>query len=80
MGQLKHLTHPDGSKVSYTYNDAQQLTGITDNLGNSIQYTLDLAGNRVAEKVRDPAGALTRQTTRVYDLLNRVAQVTGAQQ
>jgi hypothetical protein len=32
----------------------------------------------LAEQVKDPAGNLQRNITRVYDGLNRVQQVTGA--
>jgi YD repeat-containing protein len=78
VGQLTKATLPDGSHVTYTYDDAHRLTAIVDSLGNSIAYTLDPMGNRVSEQVRDPEGALTRQTTRVYDALSRLQQVTGA--
>ena len=35
-------------------------------------------GNRTNEQVKDPSGTLARQTTRVYDALNRLQTVTGA--
>jgi YD repeat-containing protein len=78
VGQLTKVTLADGSHVTYTYDDAHRLTAIVDSLGNGIVYTLDPMGNRVSEQVRDPEGALTRQTTRVYDALNRLQQITGA--
>jgi hypothetical protein len=37
-------------------------------------------GNRTTEQVKDPAGNLARQITRVYDALNRLQTVTGALQ
>ncbi len=77
VGQLKKVTQPDGSTITYTYDDAHRLTGIADSLGNSITYTLDPMGNRVKEQVKDPGGMLARQTTRVYDALNRLQQITG---
>ncbi|MFC5474687.1 hypothetical protein [Paraherbaspirillum soli] len=49
-------------------------------LGNSIAYTPDSMGNRFSEQVKDPSGALARQTSRVIDALNRLKQITGAQQ
>jgi hypothetical protein len=52
------------------------LTGITDNLGNSITYTLDLRGNRTQEQVKDATGTLARQVTRVFDSLSRLQQIT----
>lgn len=80
VGGLTQVTLPGGATITYTRDDANRLTGIADNLGNSIGYTLDLTGNRLSEQVRDPQGTLVRQTTRVFDQLNRVQQITGAQQ
>jgi len=80
VGQLLKATMPDGSYLSYSYDPAHRLKSIADNDGNSITYTLDLVGNRIAEKIKDASGTLARQTSRVFDSLNRLTQVTGAQQ
>jgi YD repeat-containing protein len=80
VGQLTLVTLPNASTVSYTYDPAHRLTNITDSLGNSIAYTLDNMGNRISEQVKDPSGALARQTSRVVDALNRIQQITGAVQ
>lgn len=80
VGQLTKVTHPDHSSLTYTYDAAHRLTGVADNLGNSIHYTLDGAGNHLKEEIKDPAGTLARQTTRVYDALNRLREITGALQ
>jgi YD repeat-containing protein len=79
-GQLKKVTMPDGTWVSYTYDDAHRLTNIVDSLGNSVVYTLDLTGNRLKEKVSDPGGTLRRQISRVFDDVNRVKEQTGGGQ
>jgi YD repeat-containing protein len=79
-GQLTGVTLPGGATLSYTYDAAHRLTAITDNAGNSIVYTLDAMGNRTSEQVKDSSGTLTRQIARVYDPLNRLKQITGAQQ
>lgn len=79
-GQLNQVGHPDGSFTSYTYDAAQRLTDVTDSVGNTIHYTLDNMGNRIKEEVKDPGGALARQTIRIYDALNRLQQVTGGAQ
>ena len=76
-GLLKKVTLPDNSYVSYGYDDAHRLTSITDNLGNSVTYTLDNSGNRTAEEVKDPSGVLVRTLSRIPDALNRIQQVTG---
>ncbi|MFZ6731830.1 RHS repeat protein [Undibacterium sp. Ji42W] len=80
VGQMTKVTLPDNSSINYVYDDAHRLTKITDNLGNSINYTLDVMGNRVNETVTDTGGNLTRQVSRVYDILNRLQTVTGAAQ
>ncbi len=80
VGQLTKVTMPNGSSLNYIYDDAHRITSVTDNLGNSIVYTLDAMGNRIAEQVKDPSGTLARQTTRVYDALSRLQQITGGQQ
>jgi YD repeat-containing protein len=80
VGQLKSVTNPDGTQVLYAYDNAHRLTAVTDSAGDSINYTLDAMGNRTTEQVKDPAGNLARQITRVYDALNRLQTVTGALQ
>jgi YD repeat-containing protein len=80
VGHLTQVTNPDNTAIYYSYDAAQRLTGIADNLGNSIAYTLDPMGNRVKEQILDSSGALSRQTSRVIDVLNRLQQVTGGQQ
>ena len=78
-GQLIQAALPDGSIVTYSYDGAHRLTGIQDNQGNRIAYTLDLMGNRTKEDVLDPAGTLAQTRIRIYDGLNRLTQEIGAQ-
>jgi YD repeat-containing protein len=80
VGQVKKATFPNGTWITYTYDAAHRLTGIADGAGNTVTYTLDNAGNRIAENTTDPSGILTRQITRVYDTLNNLKQTTGATQ
>ena len=90
-GLLKKATLPDGSYLTYTYDNAHRLTDIQDNLGNKVHYDLDSMGNRVKETYWDSSSAtlpnesvsttgLHRKITRVYDALNRLQTVTGAAQ
>jgi len=77
-GQLLTLTLPDATTVQFTWDPAHRLKKVTDQAGNSITYTLDNAGNRIAEEVKDPGGTLTRAITRSFDALGRVQQQVGA--
>jgi RHS repeat-associated protein len=71
-GLLKKVTLPDASFIAYTYDGAHRLTQITDALGNKTVYTLDAMGNRTAENSYDPANALHRTHTRVFNTLNQL--------
>lgn len=77
-GQLSRATLPNGYQVSYSYDAAQRLTGATDNRGNSVTYTLDDAGNRLREEVKDASGAIALVTGRIINNLNKVAAVQGS--
>lgn len=77
-GNLTKVTRPDGAWLLYQYDAAIGLIAIEDRLGNSIDYELDVMGNRVAEWVTDPNGALKRELQRVYDGFNRLHKDLGA--
>ena len=77
-GLLEQLTLPDGSSLSYAYDDAHRLTQVSDGLGNKIVYTLDAMGNRTAENSYDPSGTLHRIHTRVINTLNELYQEVNA--
>jgi YD repeat-containing protein len=79
-GQLSQVTLPDGTVTRYAYDDAHRLVSITDGAGNAVVYTLDGAGNRIGEQIKDASGTLLRSVTRSIDALNRVQSVTGAPQ
>src|SRR5277367_6284449 len=77
-GLLKTVTLPDSSTINYTYDGAHRLTNITDGAGNSISYTLDNMGNRIAENSYDPSSTLHRTHTRVFNALNEISQDVNA--
>ena len=79
VGQLTKVTLPDLSYLSYSYDPAHRLTGMQDNLGNSISYGLDAMGNRTLEEIFDPANVRVQKRTRDYDSLNRLFHEFGAQ-
>jgi len=77
-GQVTRAMLPDGSSLRFGYDTAYRLTSIVDHRENRVDYTLDAAGNRTQERMKDPSGALVRNIARVVDALNRVERVTGA--
>ncbi len=79
LGLLTNVQLPSGYSQSYQYDAAQRLRTIADNLGATIQYELDAAGNRVSERVLDANGNLALQTGKLIDSFNRVRALTGAQ-
>ena len=77
-GLLKTVTRPDASMVSYTYDSAHRLTQITDGLGYYIKYTLDNAGNRMAESYYDPGNNLQRTHSRTFNAVSTLYQDINA--
>ena len=77
-GLVKKVTQSDGAFTAYAYDDAHRLTGITDNAGNSIAYTLNAASERTKEDTKDSTGALQRTLSRTYNTLGQLQAVTDA--
>ncbi len=78
-GGVETVTQADGSWIVYGYDTAHRLTSITDGLGNSIVYTLDPAGNRVAEQTFDTSQTLKRELTRQFNVLGQLQATLNAQ-
>nr|WP_298115371.1 RHS repeat domain-containing protein [uncultured Pseudomonas sp.] len=79
IGQIVKVTRGDGSWLEYTWDGARRLTTISNNLGESIEFSLDAMGNRTAQRIKDASSNLTQQQTWVYDELGRLLRSIGAQ-
>lgn len=77
-GDVKRVTQPDGSYLEYVRDAAHRLTGVIDNLGNQITYTLDEAGNRKREATRDAQNNIKRLLISQYDVFSRVRSQINA--
>lgn len=77
-GDLTQIDSPNGVKVTYTYDSARRLTGMADDLGNSIAYTLDDDGNILTETRRDPANVLKYTHSQTFDEMSRLLTSVGA--
>jgi RHS repeat-associated protein len=78
FGLMASATLPNGYAVSYSYDDAHRLIAATDSRGNTVQYTLDAAGNRVREETKDAGGNIALVTSRIVNNLNQLAAIQGA--
>ena len=78
VGQLKKVTNPDGSFVSYTYDAAHRLTDITDTSGNTLHYTLDLMSNVTKEELKNSLGVVIATKNRQFDALSRLQKELNA--
>jgi RHS repeat-associated protein len=77
-GLVRRVTRPDASYIEFTYDAARRLTSMSNNLGDSISYTLDAMGNRVEEVVSSGSGDIVAQRSRVFDDLGRLLEDVGA--
>jgi len=77
-GQIETITWPDASWLRYGYDAIGRLIRITNNQGNRIHYTLDSAGNRIQEHIRDSNNALHYALARQYSLLGRLQTTIDA--
>jgi RHS repeat-associated protein len=78
VGDITKVTRGDGSSLTYTWDDARRLTAISNNLGETVEYSLDAMGNRTAQRLKDASNNLTKQNTWVYDELGRLLKSVGA--
>jgi RHS repeat-associated protein len=78
VGDVESVTTPDGRSLTYTYDTARRLTAVRDQRGNRIEWTLDNAGNRTAENMKDASGTLRRTLTQQFNTLGRLSQAANA--
>ncbi|HEV2693075.1 MAG TPA: RHS repeat-associated core domain-containing protein [Verrucomicrobiae bacterium] len=77
-GQMTAMTLPDGSKLFYQYDIAHRLQSVSNILGESITYTLDLAGNITRQDTRTAGGGLAKTQSHAFDVLSRLLKNMGA--
>ncbi len=74
-GNLDHVILPEGNQIIFSYNLANKLTEIRDNLGNKIQYQYDVEGNRSREEIKDPQDTLKKYLDITYDAYNHLKRI-----
>jgi RHS repeat-associated protein len=78
LGQVVKMTDPEGAFVEFTYDAAHRLERIEDGLGNSIEYSLDAAGNIYQEDSRDSGNTLRRTMNRLFDDFGQLETLADA--
>ena len=77
VGQIRKITAADGSFIDLHYDDAHRLVRATNSAGDSVDYVLDIQGNRIGERTKNMDGTLVRNISRAFDALNQLQQVIG---
>lgn len=78
VGQLTQVTMPDGSFVNYEYDAAHRLTAIQNMQGERIEYTLDYAGNRTKEEIKNAQGQVVLRRSSEFNALNQLVKSLNA--
>jgi len=78
VGQLKKVTLPDNTFLTFDYDDAHRLWRIWNNAGERIEYQLDGAGNPEKLLVKSGTGSVERTVDYVFDALSRLHRVEGS--
>jgi len=77
-GLVSRITQPDGSYLDFEYDSARRLVAIENAVGERMEYELDAAGNRLAERIFDDQGMLRFELQQLYNQLGRLtASITG---
>ncbi|MTI86299.1 MAG: RHS repeat-associated core domain-containing protein [Firmicutes bacterium] len=69
-GQKQSQTYPDGSRVSYEYDQLDRLTGVTDAFGRDTTYEYNPAGELVEQLM--PGGTKTKY---IYDAISQITEL-----
>lgn len=78
-GNLTRTTLPDGSYLSYGYDDAHRMTSITNPLSETQGITYDSAGNVTQTLWKNASAVTKRQHTATFDALGRMLHDVGGE-
>lgn len=77
-GDITQISMGDGNWIKYRHDNARRVVGITNRLGESVDYTLDAQGNRTRIQIKSSTGEAVNTQQYVYDELGRLLRSLGA--
>lgn len=78
-GTIAKATSANGESLTYGYDAMKRVTSITNQRGQRIALTLNAAGLATETTVRQSNSSVIFSTTRVFDAIGRLRQISGAQ-
>lgn len=76
-GLITRITQPNNAYFEFVYDDAQRVKAITNNLNERIEYTMNAAGQRTPEVIRDSGGTIVKSRTRLFNQLDQLVADIG---
>ncbi|NSZ57477.1 RHS repeat protein [Agrobacterium tumefaciens] len=77
-GNIAKFIEPNGSVLSFEYDDNNRVTKLSNNMGDSITYTHDLMGNTILEETKDADNNNFFKEQKSFDELGRLLQIVRA--
>ena len=77
-GEVTKVTSPDGSYLSYAWDNARRLTSVANNAGETIAYGYNANGDATSTVVKTSGGTIVRQQSALFDDLGRMMRQIGA--
>jgi RHS repeat-associated protein len=73
------LTEPSGRVLTFTYDSARRLTKMSNNLGESVEYTRDALGGATSTVTKANGGAVAFSMANTFDELGRLIKQVGGE-
>lgn len=77
-GNVTKVTQPDGSYLSFAYDNNNRVSSVANTNGDTAAYTYDAAGNVTSQELSNSFPELFFRWQKTFDELGRVIKVTGA--
>ena len=78
-GMVTGITTPDGKSITLSYDTAHRLTKVTNNLGETMELTLDEFGKPKVTEVRDADNNIQKLVRKEFDELGRLWKIIAVE-